>query len=221
MSFAENYHRWILDEFYPFLGQNVAEVGAGIGDFSKFLIEAKIESLVAFEPSSKMYQSLGEKFETHTQVQTINGFFDEKAIQSQNKFNSICYVNVLEHIEDDKKTLADAYQALAPQGHVLIFVPALAFLFSEQDKIVGHFRRYSKMDLFDKVTGAGFHIKELKYFDIFGIIPWYLAFVLLKQKAKPSNVSIYDKIVVPIGRKLEQFIPPPIGKNLILVGQKR
>jgi hypothetical protein len=33
MSFARNYHKWILSEFLPFLGSSVAEVGAGTGNF--------------------------------------------------------------------------------------------------------------------------------------------------------------------------------------------
>jgi len=192
-----------------------------MGDFSEFIMEANIDHLLAFEPSKKMYQSLEKKFEANNQVDTICGFFDGKSIPQRGNLDSICYVNVLEHIEDDDTTLSNAYKALAPKGHILIFVPALAFLFSEQDEIVGHFRRYSKRGLLEKVTHAGFQIKKINYFDMFGIIPWYLAFVLLKQKAKPSNVSIYDKIVVPIAKRIEQLVTPPIGKNLLLVGQKK
>jgi hypothetical protein len=42
MSFANNYHRWILSEFLPYLGSSVAEVGAGTGSFSSLILEANI-----------------------------------------------------------------------------------------------------------------------------------------------------------------------------------
>ena len=45
MSFAVRYHQWIFDEFAPFLGPNVAEIGAGTGNFSQELLTTEIERL--------------------------------------------------------------------------------------------------------------------------------------------------------------------------------
>jgi len=131
-------------------------------------------------------------------------------------------VNVLEHIENDREALFHAYKSLKNKGHILLFVPALSFLYSDLDKRLGHYRRYSKNELIKIVTSAGFSIKKVSYFDMVGIIPWYIAFVLLNHAytLKASNVSMYDKLVVPIMKKVEHVITPVIGKNLILVGQK-
>ena len=52
MSFAVNYHKWILNEFRPYLGKSVVEVGAGTGSFSELLIEERIERLTLIEPSA-------------------------------------------------------------------------------------------------------------------------------------------------------------------------
>ena len=220
MSFAQNYHKWILDEFIPYIGDHVAEVGAGMGNFSDFLLDADIKHLVAFEPSDNMFFYLEKKFANNSKVDTINAFFEEKSYRYEDAFDSVCYVNVLEHIEDDAKTLSHAYTALHHKGHVLIFVPALSFLYSNLDKKVGHYRRYSKRELIEVVTSAGFSVKKVKYFDMAGIIPWYIAFVLLKQTTTQSNVSMYDKLVVPIMKRVERVITPMIGKNLVLVGKK-
>ena len=51
MSFAENYHRWILNELRPYLGKSVVEVGAGTGSFSELLLECRPTSLILVEPS--------------------------------------------------------------------------------------------------------------------------------------------------------------------------
>ena len=39
MSFAKNYHKWIIEEFKPYFGKNSAEVGAGSGNFSELILE--------------------------------------------------------------------------------------------------------------------------------------------------------------------------------------
>jgi len=220
MSFARNYHRWVLGEIKNYLGAYVAEVGAGMGSFSEYLLEAGIERLVAFEPSTNMFSFLEEKFYSDHRVEAINDYFEGKSQHCSGSFDSICYINVLEHIEDDAKALSHTYQALNEEGHVLIFVPALSFLYSNLDKKLGHFRRYSKDQLVEVVLSAGFTVKKVKYFDIAGIIPWYIAFVLLKQTAMQKNVSMYDNYVVPVMSKIERVITPPVGKNLVLVGQK-
>jgi hypothetical protein len=67
---------------------------------------------------------------------------------------------------------------------------------------------------------AGFKVVKALYFDIAGIIPWYINFVLLKNLMGGVSVSFYDKIVVPITQVIESFLPPPIGKNLLLVAKK-
>jgi 16S rRNA A1518/A1519 N6-dimethyltransferase RsmA/KsgA/DIM1 with predicted DNA glycosylase/AP lyase activity len=54
MSFAVNYHRWIIREFKPYLGRRAAEVGAGAGNFTALLLE-HLDAVTAFEPSANMF----------------------------------------------------------------------------------------------------------------------------------------------------------------------
>ena len=220
MSFAQNYHKWILEEFIPYLGEHVAEVGAGMGNFSDFLLGTDIKYLVAFEPSDNMFSSMEKKFANNNNVDVIKAFFEDQSCHYKDTFDSVCYVNVLEHVENDREALSHAYKSLHHKGHILIFVPALSFLYSNLDKKLGHYRRYSKKELIEVVTSVGFSIKKVKYFDMVGIIPWYIAFVLLNRTIKESNVSMYDKLAVPIMKKVDRVITPMIGKNLVLVGQK-
>ncbi len=218
MSFALNYHKWILSEFYPYLGSSVAEVGAGTGSFSELLLETSIKSLKAFEPSENMYPLLKETLSAYERAEAVNGFFGSNTMED--KFDAVLYVNVLEHIDDDASEIVNAYNALNNSGHLLIFVPALPWLYSNLDKQVGHFRRYVKKDLVHLAKNANFKIIKAKYFDIAGIIPWYINFVLLKNEISGGSVSLYDRLVVPPMRILEQFVPPPVGKNILLVARK-
>ncbi len=66
----------------------------------------------------------------------------------------------------------------------------------------------------------GFKIVKGKYFDIFGIIPWFIVFKLFIRTLIGNQVSIYDKFLIPIIKLIEKIIPIPIGKNILIVGKK-
>lgn len=218
MSFAIKYHEWIMAEFQDYLGNNVAEVGAGIGDFSKLILNTNIETLTAFEPSKNMYPILAAALRNDSRAEAVNDFFG--AEEKGRAFDSVLYVNVLEHIADDCAELVKAYKLLKQGGYLLVFVPALSWLYSDLDKQVGHYRRYSKKGLIEIAQRAGFNLATARYFDIAGIIPWYINFVVLKNSITVGSVSLYDNIVVPPMRKIEGLVTPPIGKNILLVAQK-
>ena len=218
MSFASNYHRWLLAEFLPYIRGSVAEVGAGVGHFSSLILETNIKSLMAFEPSNNMYPLLKEALRADKRAKAINGFFGKE--EGGECFDSVLYVNVLEHIEDDASELATVRDALSPEGHLLIFVPALPWLYSEFDRKIGHFRRYTKKGLVDLVHGAGLSIIKERYFDVAGIIPWYINFTLMKNTMSGGSVALYDRLVVPAMRVIEGLVPPPIGKNVLLIARK-
>jgi SAM-dependent methyltransferase len=218
MSFARNYHRWILDEFAPYLGDAIAEVGAGRGDVSSLLRERQIKRLVAFEPSANLFAQLQREIATWPSAVAVNGIFDPAAVNGQ--VDAVLYLNVLEHIEDDAAELSKAQSALRPGGHLLIFVPALRWLYSDFDRSIGHFRRYRRRELSELVEQAGFEIAKLRYFDIAGVLPWYVTFVLMHRTLTGGGVATYDRWVVPIMRRIERWIRPPIGKNLLLVARR-
>jgi SAM-dependent methyltransferase len=220
MSFAEKYHQWILDEFHAYLHGDVVEVGAGSGNFTSLLAAADIESLTSFEPSENMYGILASRVREQERITAIHGFFDKNYDNYQSRFDAAIYVNVLEHIEKDLDELRFVWESLKPTGFLCIFVPALSWLYSDLDKEVGHFRRYHKKPLERLVKQAGFTVLKSKYFDMPGILPWYLLFVLMKKKITGSNVSLYDKWAVPVIRKIESIVSPPLGKNILLVARK-
>ena len=218
MSFAINYHKWIMTEVHSYLGSSAAEVGAGVGNFSKLILDSDIKCLTAFEPSQNMFPLLKKTLDQDKRAKAINGFFGSK--NTGESYDSILYINVLEHVEDEAFELATAYDALCRNGHLLIFVPALPWLYSDFDKQVGHYRRYLKKDVVTIVEKVGFSIVKVRYFDLAGIIPWFINFVLFKNSISGGSVSLYDNIVVPPMRFLERLISPPIGKNILLVAKK-
>lgn len=225
MSFAENYHRWILQIFSPYLGTRLVEVGAGTGSFSELLLEQAVDTLALVEPSAEMHALLVRRTNGcsgSTSIKTYNSLFREVAEQlGQTQPDSIIYVNVMEHILDDEGELAAVRQTLPIGGRLFIFVPALRWLYGSFDALIGHHRRYTKRELESKCLRAGFKPLLSEYFDCAGIVPWWIKYRALKSSSmEPGAVRFYDRFIVPASRAIEGIVRPPLGKNIILVAEK-
>lgn len=221
LSGLKNYYDWIYGIFRPFVSGRVAELGAGTGTFSR-LIEPDSHHLDLVEPSEHLVPELRAKFAGRGPVSihhtSLEQFIGDAPAES---FDTLVLVNVLEHVESDHEAVAEFCRALRPGGHLLVFVPALPGLYSPLDRSLGHYRRYVAQDLGELVQRNGFECVKLRYFDALGILPWWLMNRVLGAKGfNPAMVWLYDRLFVPPGKLLEGIVPPPWGKNLVLVARK-
>jgi SAM-dependent methyltransferase len=225
MSFARNYHAWILELFEPYLGSRLVEVGAGTGSFSELLLARGPQSLSLVEPSA-MYDQLVQNVARLPQTERVRAYNDTFAqvaerVREETRPDSIIYVNVLEHVADDEEELALVHGALGMGGRAFVFVPALPWLYGSFDEMVGHRRRYARRELEAKVVRAGFRVLKSVYFDSAGVLPWWMKYRLLRsRRMEPGAVRFYDSFVVPVLKRIETLAPPPVGKNLLLVAEK-
>jgi SAM-dependent methyltransferase len=217
----QNYYDWIMETFAPYVAGNVVEYGGGLGTVSARLLPY-VKQLTIVEPSSNLISFLQSRFSREPKVLIVGESLEMHAAHlDDGSLDTIVMVNVLEHVENDLQALYHLIRSLKSGGHLLIFVPALQQLMSELDRIHGHYRRYHKNDLIGKVSAAGGTILVCRYFDFFGIAPWLILNKLLRSTAfNPTLVRLQDKIVVPLCRRFERIVSPPVGKNLILVATK-
>lgn len=220
MSKADNYHQWILEGYKPYIGKFIADVGSGAGNFIPFLTSTNCEKIYSFEPSENMFPLLQKVGESEPKVILQNTFFNLDSSLEKSSLDTVVYTNVMEHIEDDVNELNVAHHFLKSSGYLLIAVPAMQLLMSPFDKLLGHFRRYEKKSLKKKIEENGFKVIKIHYFDFLGSFIWYVMFVLLKQQLSGGQVGLYDKVVVPIMKRVEKLIPIPFGKNLMVIAQK-
>ncbi len=226
MSGASNYYAWMLSYFAPYLGKNFVEIGAGSGTFSKVLAGLKPHSLTVLEPSPEMFpllQKTAQKIRTAKSVYAMNDFLSDAVSKiKKQKPDSVFYINVLEHVPDDNAELKIVADMLDSGGHVFIFVPAIGGLMSNFDRKIGHYRRYTKTELEQKLHKAGFEIITSRYMDMFGVLPWWLKYTMMGSTTmEPGLVSAYDRFFVPTIRLLEGALQPPIGKNVLVVARKK
>jgi SAM-dependent methyltransferase len=136
-------------------------------------------------------------------------------------FDTAILVNVLEHVEDDRAMLDLLRGLLKPGGSLLLFVPALPWLFGTLDAIHGHHRRYTRASLQSVVERAGFTLRVLRYFDVLGVVPWLIAGRILRQtRFDPNAARLYDRFFVPVGSRLERLVEPGLGKNLLCIAER-
>lgn len=218
----DNYRNWILDEFRPHLAGHTVEIGAGSGSFSKKFIEL-VPTLELVEPSHELFQRLCSRLGHEGRVQLHMVGAEKWLLDAESASrDTIIMVNVLEHIEDDVGTLRQIHRTLRPGGALLLFVPALRYLFSRLDREHGHFRRYEKRELETKVREVGFDIAGSKYVDTLGIIPWLVFNKWLgRTEFDKGMVRLYDSVGIPVTRLVERLLPLPVGKNVLLIAKKR
>jgi 2-polyprenyl-3-methyl-5-hydroxy-6-metoxy-1,4-benzoquinol methylase len=217
MHEAQWYNNLLFSLIQRHLGNNILEVGAGTGNFTdKLLLGAKVTAL---DLDSSYIKELREKFGEKV-ISGVGDIEKGKYFFNNFKFDTIVCLNVLEHLENDRKALKNMKNLLIKGGNLILLVPAHKLLFSKFDKELGHFRRYSKKEIFEKLQEEGFKIIEIKYLNWWAAIGW-LIFIKIFNKAKmPENpVSIFDKLgkffLYP-----EKIINIPFGLSILAVSKK-
>lgn len=186
------------------------DFGAGKGEFIDYFKDWPNVSTVAFEIDKTYFENLQRKHRTCFEY-------------SQLKDESIDYIysfDVLEHIEDDQQALRELFRVLKPGGKIFIYVPAGPALYSRFDKKIGHHRRYKRRELKEKALSAGFTILKAKFHDFLGYFAAYYNKISGKESLDGKMVSIYDRFFFPITNFMEKIIPPPFGKDVMLLMEK-
>ena len=217
---ARSYNRWIMQFLRPHLGRVIVEVGAGTGSYTQELLTTNPERLIAIEPSSFLFPELSRTLANHPNTELHHGTLSQFTAQLGAQADSVVYVNVLEHIDDDAAEIRNAAQVLKPGGKLCIFVPALPWLSSRFDREVGHYRRYTRDEIVDLMNANGLHVTEARYFDMLGIAIWLVAMRLLRMRMGVGRVRFYDALLVPIARTLDRLAGPPLGKSLVVIARR-
>jgi SAM-dependent methyltransferase len=220
---AKHFFDWVLGEFDPYLRGRILEVGAGLGTITRNLLDRYADiAVVCLEPAENLFDDLASYAALTPRVVALRQTLADYEIRPDQRFDAVMYLNVLEHIADDAAELRLAATALRPGGAVLVFGPALEWLYSELDYKAGHYRRYSVRRLRGLAEAAGLEVVSARYFDVLGVLPYLVVYRLLRQQdITGSTMWAYDRVAVPLSRSIQRLLPdPPLGKNVVLVARK-
>ncbi len=211
---AHNYADWIGELIEPWLGEKVVEIGAGAGTLTERL--ARRAHVVATDPSPRLVARLRARLGDRPDVTVDEGLLDE--VVDRHAADTFVLVNVLEHIPDDVGALRRMRDRLPAGGRVVLFVPALDALYSTFDARIGHHRRYDKASLRRALAEAGLRPEALRYVNSVGAAAWFtVARLLGSEPTKRGPALAYDRLAVPVLRRLERRVTPPIGQSLFCV----
>ncbi len=204
------------------------EVGAGIGNLTELLVappargDVSRERVVATELSEQFLAGLRKRFRGHANVvveQLDLGDVPVERVRAHGVDTVLC-VNVLEHVRDDAAALARLAEALPAGGKLLLYVPALPWLYGSLDQGLQHHRRYSREELRMRLSASGWRIIHMSYMNLLGIPGWFLSSRMLRRKLLPvKQVHLYEKLTGIL--RVEDRFRLPIGMSLVAVGERR
>jgi SAM-dependent methyltransferase len=219
---AKNWKAYWGTQIIPFLQGSVLEAGAGIGSNTRLLFNNKVRSWTCLEPDGRLLETLKLNLLRDpdlNHIQLVTGTLSD--LEKSARFDSIIYIDVVEHIEKDKEELALAESKLKKNGFLVVLSPAHPWLFSEFDASIGHFRRYTKKSL----RSAGppeLKLCRLRYLDCCGLAASLANRLLLRQGMPTlSQIRFWDTFLVPPSRLLDPLSRYTAGKSVLGVWQKR
>jgi len=215
-KFAENWKNYFSKEFIPYIKGEVLEVGAGNGVNSHYLAKRLdiIKSWCFLEPDKQLAAQIKENTSNIRiqQKSIINGIITDIKDKT---FDTIIYIDVLEHIRDSTKEIEMIKKCLKPNGYLLVLVPAYNFLYNNFDKKIGHFRRYNKKLLMGEVNNQ-LKKERLFYLDSIGCLVSVANKLVLKIELPTlENIRYWDKYLVPLSKFFDIFSIRLFGRSLI------
>lgn len=199
----------------------ILDVGCGIGDLLKELHSWGEARGIDNSPQAVAL----------CQEQTISNVTKGSATDipfSDNKFDVVLALDILEHIENDSRAIQEIHRVLQPGGLAIIFVPAFNFLWGKSDELGQHLRRYTLKELKNKMKGRGFRVLKASYFNFFLFLPIWLVRLAVRffkipirsesEAGRLANFILY--YIFYLESKLLRFVDFPVGVSAMVIGRK-
>jgi SAM-dependent methyltransferase len=221
LSAAPKFNRWMAETIQPYLGSTILEVGAGIGNVTRFLVP-RTKRYVATDIDPEHIARLSARFQhrPNVQVSEIDVAKPECFQGFQGSMDSVVCLNVLEHVQDDLTALRNIHSVLRPGGRAVVLVPHGQEIFGSLDTALGHFRRYSEAELREKMEQTGFQVERIIMFNRISRPAWYVSGRILKRTALGRRQrKLFDRFVW-LWRRIDRILPWR-STSLIAVGVRK
>jgi SAM-dependent methyltransferase len=225
ISDAGKFNRWMYETIKPYCSGNVLEIGSGIGNMSKYFLDDNFEISLS-DLSTDYFRILENKFSGYKKLKGLFSLdFAEKDLAIKyphliGQFDTVFALNVLEHVPDHEQSIKNCQLLLKTGGKLVILVPAFQSLFNKFDVALEHQRRYTPKTLKRVMVIPGFTIVHAQFFNVIGILGWYVSGKLMQKDTIPGGqMRLYDQLV-PVWKIVDRFLRPILGLSVICVIQK-
>lgn len=231
---AETSHFWLKTRrdkicktfsCYVNKGDRILEVGGGTGFIAAELQRQGFDVEVSDGASNGLAYAREKGIQKLYQFDLFNPPFKEA-------FDAICLFDVLEHLNDDVKALEGLKKMLKRGGKIILTVPAHQWLWSREDVLAGHQRRYTKTQMKEVFRKSGLQPLSLRYFFIL-ILPFlFLRTIVKKDRGQPilesegidfnipSGFNRFFYLLTKVEFSLDWLLPNIMGGSLIGVARK-
>jgi 2-polyprenyl-3-methyl-5-hydroxy-6-metoxy-1,4-benzoquinol methylase len=215
---AVHWKRYFGAQLRSFIQGDVLEVGAGLGGTTKMLCHEEVDSWTCLEPDPILAEQLRAEIAHESPlgdrpIQVTTGTLTE--VPAGALFDTLLYIDVLEHIENDRVEMLVAAQHLSPRGHLIVLSPAHNWLFSPFDEAIGHFRRYTRASLRDAAPQQ-LELVRLRYLDAVGLLASLANRTVLRSgNPTKSQIRFWDTCMVPLSRLVDPLLGYRVGKSVI------
>lgn len=219
LSGTRRFNSWLVNEIIPYVGNEVLEVGSGIGNLTLHLLPR--DRYVCSDIDPLHIHKLKNLFFRRPNVEVARVDISEEVEypKLKDKFDTVLCINVLEHVKDHKTALFNINRFLKSSGRMILLVPNSPSLFSSLDKAVGHVRRYRKQEIETIVGEAGFELEGIWPFNRVGTLAWiWNGKILRRQYFSRLQLKIFDQLVW-FWKLVDRYLPWP-GQSIIVVAKK-
>jgi SAM-dependent methyltransferase len=217
--------QWALRNYFP-NAKNFFEVGCGTGfvlaGIGEHFPEIRLAGSEIFADGLAIARTRVPKAELY--------LMDARCILFECEFDVVGTFDVLEHLVEDERALAQMFNATRPGGGFLVTVPQHRFLWSASDQYAMHQRRYTRAELRAKIESAGFQIERITSFNSL-LLPLMIWSRMLRQRNQDLQPWREFEISPALNKSLESILKLermvitkgvsfPAGGSLLLIGRK-
>lgn len=225
MSKADKFNLWMAETIAPYVSGETLEIGSGLGNISRYFIYKDFQITLS-DIESYYLDILKNQFLNTQNVKDIISIdlqspnFAESYSELANKFDTVFYLNVLEHLEFEDIAMQNSQFLLKSGGSLIVLVPAYSFLYSPMDKALDHYRRYTKRRLNNVFQRNNMVVTKSFYFNFLGIGAWIYG-KIKKLKTVPNNEMSSFNALIPLAKLLDKVLLHSMGLSVISIAKKR
>jgi len=198
--------RWVYGRVRGELGRRVLDAGAGIGTYTELLAEDN-RAVVSLERDDEFAARLRERFADDDRVTVFQAdLASPEGLPDFEPADSALCLNVLEHVEDDVRALRNIRARVEPGGRLIALVPAYPALFNSMDRAMGHYRRYTRRQLLERLAQGGWLVEASLHINVFGVPGWFVAGSLQRRSTPGRDLTVLFDRLLPVFSVLEEAL---------------
>lgn len=224
ISEAPRFNEWMYNTIRSYLVGEILEIGCGIGNISSYAVKDG-KSITLSDYDATYLSFLKAKFHGYLNVKDIieldlaKSEFKKEFAHISGSFDTIFLLNVLEHIENDIAAVNNLQYLLKAGGKLIILVPSYSFLYSDMDRLLGHYRRYTIPSLTQVIHKNNLLVINAFHFNLLGMAGWYWNKLFRQGEISQEKMSLFNKLV-PFGKLLDKLFLNKVGLSTIIVASK-